>query len=77
MNGKKENHYCEKCARETSHFLVIVRKKSEFEGDEHQGRKEYIYGFLKGLFFGGFLASMDDLSRHLICEVCGNKIVED
>ncbi|EKM19575.1 hypothetical protein VCHENC01_4808 [Vibrio harveyi] len=57
--------------------MVLVRKKSAFEGDKNRGKKEFITGFLKSAVFGAFLASMDDFSRHLICENCGNKTIQD
>ncbi|HDM8170989.1 TPA: hypothetical protein P0E23_003622 [Vibrio harveyi] len=77
MSRKTEVFLCPKCGVETHHVVVLVRKKSAFEGDKNRGKKEFITGFLKSAVFGAFLASMDDFSRHLICENCGNKIIQD
>ncbi|EPO5780607.1 hypothetical protein ACUCAK_003020 [Vibrio harveyi] len=77
MSRKTEVFLCPKCGVETHHVVVLVRKKSTFEGDKNRGKKEFITGFLKSAVFGAFLASMDDFSRHLICENCGNKTIQD
>lgn len=39
--------------------------------------KEFISGFIKGWALGPFIASMDEFSRHLVCENCGEKTIED
>ncbi|MGR2669392.1 hypothetical protein [Vibrio campbellii] len=77
MSNKTEVVMCPSCGLETHHVVVWVRKKSAFEGDKNRSKKEFISGFLKSTVFGAFLASMDDFSRHLICENCGNKIIQD
>ncbi|MFZ3530169.1 hypothetical protein LCA30_13505 [Vibrio harveyi] len=77
MSRKTEVFLCPKCRVETHHVVVLVRKKSAFEGDKNRRKKEFITGFLKSAVFGAFLASMDDFSHHLICENCGNKTIQD
>ena len=77
MSAQMEMHYCQSCGFETNHVLVLVRKKSEFEKMKHRRLREFVAGLVKGWAVGPFIASMDDLSRHLICEKCGTKIVED
>ncbi|PJC86022.1 hypothetical protein CSW98_10510 [Vibrio sp. HA2012] len=69
--------YCSRCGAETNHIVVLVRKPSPFKNSSHRKLKEFIHGVLKGWFFGAFIASMDDLSRHLICEQCGDKIIDE
>ncbi|GGA71021.1 hypothetical protein GCM10011369_10930 [Neiella marina] len=73
----KEKRHCQPCNQETSHVVVLVRKESAFAGDEKQSTKEFIAGLIKGWAVGPFLAEMDDFERHLICECCGQKTVED
>ncbi|MCZ5986269.1 hypothetical protein [Vibrio parahaemolyticus] len=46
------------------------------EGDKNRNKKEFIAGFLKSVVFGAFLASMDEFERHLICENCGHKTIQ-
>ncbi len=65
MSNKTQVIMCPSCGVETHHVVVLVRKKSAFEGDKNRSKKEFISGFLKSTVFGAFLASMDDFSRHL------------
>lgn len=67
MSNKTEVLMCPTCGVETHHVVVLVRKKSGFEGDKNRNKKEFIAGFLKSVVFGAFLASMDEFERHLIC----------
>ncbi|WP_428774428.1 hypothetical protein [Vibrio sp.] len=77
MSAKKEVHFCPTCGVETQHIVVLVRKESPFKGSKNQKFKEFIAGVIKGWALGAFVASMDEFSRHLICEKCGAKIVQD
>jgi hypothetical protein len=77
MSDQTETYFCKSCGVETSHILVLVRKPSDFENSKYRKRKEFIAGVIKGWFLGPFVASMDEFSRHLICEKCGTKIIED
>ncbi|SHO57313.1 hypothetical protein [Vibrio quintilis] len=72
-----EVHFCNQCGEETTHIVVLVRNKSPFEGDKNQSRKEFLSGFLKGSVAGAFCASMDEFTRHVICEKCGEKTIEE
>ncbi len=74
--SKTEVCLCPCCKVETRHHLVLVRKENPFQGQKNQKWKEFIAGAIKGWALGAFLASMDEFERHLICECCGNKIVE-
>ncbi|CAM3662996.1 hypothetical protein VA7868_00382 [Vibrio aerogenes CECT 7868] len=71
-----ENKFCKKCGEETTHIVVLVRNQSPYEGDANRNRKEFLSGFLKGSVAGAFCASMDEFSRHVICEKCGEKTIE-
>ncbi len=77
MSDKTEMCFCKTCGVETLHFEVLVRKPSDFENSKNRKRKEFFAGFFKSFFVGAFLASMDEFSRHLICERCGTKIIEE
>ena len=77
MSGKKELCFCESCAKETLHILVLVRKESPFKDAKDNKKKSFIAGLIKGFFLGPFVSSMDEFSRHLICEQCGDKIIEE
>ena len=77
ISDDKEICYCAECHRDTSHIVVLVRKPSEFRGEKNQKLKEFFAGVVKGWALGAFVASMDEFSRHKVCEVCGTKIIED
>jgi hypothetical protein len=57
--------------------VVLVRKQSPYESSPNRTQKEFFSGFVKSIFLGAFIASMDEFSRHVICEKCGNKTVEE
>ncbi|TON88836.1 hypothetical protein CGH21_09710, partial [Vibrio parahaemolyticus] len=57
MSNKTEVLMCPTCGVETHHVVVLVRKKSGYEGDKNRNKKEFIAGFLKSVVFGAFLAS--------------------
>jgi hypothetical protein len=38
---------------------------------------DFLTGLIKSAAVGAFEASMDDFSRHSICEQCGKKTVND
>ncbi len=77
MSDQTEMCFCKSCRVETLHIVVLVRKTSAFENANNRKRKEFIAGFIKAWFVGPFLASMDDFSRHIICEKCGTTIIEE
>ncbi|MCM0147180.1 hypothetical protein KCN56_01180 [Photobacterium galatheae] len=77
MIAGMEKTYCKGCCREEHHVVVLVRKPTGFEKSSNRKLKEFIAGFIIGWAVGPFLASMDAFSRHLVCEVCGTKIIED
>lgn len=77
MSDQTEMCFCKSCHVETRHILVLVRKPSPFKNEKNRKRKEFIAGVIKGWFLGPFIASMDELTRHLICEKCGTTIIED
>lgn len=52
MSNKTEVLMCPTCGVETHHVVVLVRKKSGFEGDKNRNKKEFITGFLKSVVFG-------------------------
>ncbi len=77
MSEQIENCFCKSCHQDTQHVVVLVRKPSPFEHDKNRKIKEFIAGLIKGWFVGPFIASADEFSRHLICEKCGTKTIED
>ncbi|WP_070971186.1 hypothetical protein [Vibrio sonorensis] len=77
MISTKENQYCSECADTKQHIVVLVRKSAGFEGEQHQSIKQFITAMIKSWSFGAFLSSMDDFERHIICETCGAKRVEE
>jgi ribosomal protein L37E len=77
MSDQTEMCFCRSCRVETLHVVVLVRKPSGFENAKNRERKEFIAGFIKGWLAGPFLASMDEFSRHVICERCGTTIIEE
>ncbi len=62
MSNMTEVLMCPTCGVETHHVVVLVRKKSGFEGDKNRKKKEFIAGFLKSVVFGAFLASWMNLN---------------
>lgn len=77
MSHKIESYYCPDCRTDTPHVVVLVRKTSAFKNDTQRSRKEFVAGFIKSVVFGAFLAAMDEFSRHLVCERCGHKVIEE
>lgn len=77
MADNREKGFCKSCGVSTSHILVLVRKPSPFKNSKNRKRKEFIAGLIKGWLVGPFIAAMDELSRHLICEKCGTKTIDD
>ena len=77
MSTQTEVNFCKNCRKETTHILLLIRKKSSFENSKHRKIKEFIAGFIKSWCVGTFLAAMDDFNRHLICEQCGTTIIDE
>jgi ribosomal protein L44E len=77
MPMSQEVCYCPSCQALTQHVVVLVRKPSPYESSPNRTQKEFFSGFVKSIFLGAFIASMDEFSRHVICEKCGNKTVEE
>ncbi len=75
--SKTEMYFCSGCGKETPHVLVLVRKQSPFKNEKNPKRKDFIAGTIKGWALGPFISAMDEFERHLICEKCGKKIVEN
>ncbi|MEZ8715521.1 hypothetical protein AB6D81_05935 [Vibrio splendidus] len=76
MNNTIEQCYCTACREDTQHVVVLVRKTSAFADKPNQKRSEFWAGMIKGWFLGPFIASMDEFSRHLVCEKCGHKEIQ-
>ncbi|MFC7418494.1 hypothetical protein ACFQNF_01195 [Iodobacter arcticus] len=77
MQHISEIRHCSVCGVDTNHVVVLVRKTNPFKGEQHSKFKEFLHGAIKSWFLGAFIASMDEFSRHRICEKCGNKVIED
>lgn len=77
MSDQTEMCFCKSCRVETLHVVVLVRKASGFENSKDREHNEFMAGFMKSLFVGAFIASMDEFSRHIICEKCGTTIIEE
>ncbi|MCF7481538.1 hypothetical protein L3V31_07330 [Vibrio sp. J1-1] len=77
MHYQIDSYECAACRTKSKHITVLVRKPSPFSGSIHRKYKEFIAGLIKGWAVGPFLASMDEFSRHTICERCGHKTIEN
>ncbi|EHU9449077.1 hypothetical protein KZY45_001978 [Vibrio vulnificus] len=77
MSHKIESHACPQCSADTPHVVILVRKTSPYKDDKKRDWKEFFSGFVKGAVLGAFIASMDEFERHLVCEQCGHKIIEE
>ena len=77
MPMSQEVCYCPSCQARTQHVVVLVRKPSPYENSPNRTQKEFFSGFVKSIFLGAFIAAMDEFSRLVICEKCGNKTVEE
>ncbi|MGF1736830.1 hypothetical protein [Photobacterium satsumensis] len=77
MSLQKEVRLCPCCRAETYHVVVLVRKPTGYKNADDRKVKEFISGFIKGWALGPFVASMDEFCRHLVCENCGEKTIED
>lgn len=72
MLTTKEVHQCTQCGTETTHIVVLVRDEPK-----QNSLQDFLGGFIKSAAVGAFEASMDDFSRHSICEQCGKKTIND
>lgn len=72
-----EQRYCPSCQRETNHVVVLVDKSYGKEVKPEQKRTAFIKDFITGWAAGPFLANMDRFERHVICENCGNKVIDE
>ncbi|MGR5062451.1 hypothetical protein [Photobacterium sp. DNB22_13_2] len=72
MLTNEEIHYCSICSMETKHVVILVRDEPE-----QNKIKDFLKGFIKSSAVGAFEATMDDFSRHSICEKCGKKTIND
>lgn len=75
--ASNEKRFCPSCQRETSHVVVLVDKSFGKQPTSEQKRKEFIKDFITGWAAGPFLANMDRFERHVICESCGNKVIDE
>ncbi|MFB2850049.1 hypothetical protein [Aeromonas veronii] len=71
-----EQRYCPSCQRETNHVVVLVDKSFGKQPKPEQKRTAFIKDFITGWAAGPFLANMDRFERHVICENCGNKVID-
>ncbi|MGR5261188.1 hypothetical protein ACPV5Q_14640 [Vibrio astriarenae] len=69
----EEIQYCTNCNDQTKHIIVLVRDEPK---PKHK-LLDFFIGFVRSSAVGGFHASMDDFSRHAVCEKCGNKVIND
>ncbi|HHQ4443837.1 TPA: hypothetical protein ACSP1W_003099 [Aeromonas veronii] len=72
-----EQRVCSSCQRETNHVVVLVDKSFGLQLTPEQKRKAFIKDFITGWAAGPFLANMDRFERHVICENCGNKVIDE
>lgn len=72
-----EKRFCPSCQRETNHVVVLVDKSFGKQPTPEQKRKAFIKDFITGWAAGPFLANMDRFERHVICENCGNKVIDE
>ncbi|WDO02483.1 hypothetical protein C3Y05_002315 [Aeromonas allosaccharophila] len=72
-----EKRFCPSCQRETNHVVVLVDKSFGQQPTQEQKRKAFIKDFITGWAAGPFLANMDRFERHVICENCGNKVIDE
>ena len=72
-----EKRFCPSCQRETNHVVVLVDKSFGKQPTPEQKRKAFIKDFITGWAAGPFLANMDRFERHVICEHCGNKVIDE
>ena len=72
-----EKRFCPHCQRETNHVVVLVDKSFGKQPTPEQKRKAFIKDFITGWAAGPFLANMDRFERHVICEHCGNKVIDE
>jgi ribosomal protein L44E len=72
-----ERRFCPTCQHETNHVVVLVDKSYGKQVKPEQKRKEFIKDFITGWAAGPFLANMDRFERHVICESCGKKVIDE
>ncbi len=78
MITTKETHHCDDCFKKTTHVVVLVRDEELTQKERGENKlSEFLKGFIKSSSVGAFEASMDEFSRHSICEECGKKTIND
>lgn len=68
--------HCPACNMETSHIQLLLQKPSEYGTSKKEQVKAFVSGFISGSA-SPVLASLELLDRHLICEKCGVRRVEN
>ena len=69
--------FCSCCGEKTNHIVVPVKKTSCFEHSTHRRFKESVGAVINFLIFGPFYMLVSKFSKHMICERCGDKVIED
>lgn len=77
MSYESTMRFCEKCGCKTTHIIVPVKKRSCFENSTHRRLKERIGAVVNFLFFGPFYMLVSQFAKHMICERCGDTVIED
>ena len=77
MLTSTERRFCPSCQRDTHHVVVLVDKSHGKPPIPEQRRKAFIKDVITGWAAGPFLANMDRFERHIICEACGAKVIEE
>lgn len=77
MSYESTMRFCEKCGCKTTHIVVPVKKPSCFEHSTHRRFKESVGAVINYLIFGPFYMLVSKFSKHMICERCGDKVIED
>lgn len=77
MSNQSTMRYCATCGTKTHHIIVPVKKPSCFEHSTHRRLKESLGALVNYLIFGPFYMLVSKFSKHIICERCGDTVIED
>ncbi|QFI37388.1 hypothetical protein FR932_05865 [Moritella marina ATCC 15381] len=70
------SRYCQQCKADTNHHLLMISNSAVRPESKKERIKVFMTAFFAGWGAGRAASFMDLRDKHLICDVCGTKIIE-
>lgn len=74
--SKLVSRYCQQCKADTNHHLLMISNSAVRPESKKERIKVFMTAFFAGWGAGRAASFMDLRDKHLICDVCGTKIIE-